>query len=212
MKVVVSTNPEQAGEILKLDRFIFRESLRLVDGEELRAEVYRIESSKRRIGLGGVKFPAVVQNSLLKLLEEPPPNVQIYLIVPSKYQLLPTIRSRLPIKTLPEVVEEDGLVEKLEREGIGIEGLLEELEQEELFPFQLPPNRWSGMEFLEFLKSKPTREQVKKFIYKLADGNLSRLSAEEWEGMGVGIQLLELYGDPEAVAQWLYLLTTQSQK
>jgi len=35
------------------------------------------------------------QNALLKLLEEPPPGITIFLIVPSIGQLLPTLRSRL---------------------------------------------------------------------------------------------------------------------
>jgi len=40
------------------------------------------------------------QNALLKILEEPPRNISIVLIGPSRSIFLPTIRSRLPMRTV----------------------------------------------------------------------------------------------------------------
>jgi len=47
-------------------------------------------------------FTPIVQNKLLKVIEEPPSKKEFILITPSKATILPTIRSRLPIVVLNE--------------------------------------------------------------------------------------------------------------
>jgi len=72
------------------------------------AEAYISESQTKYIVLGAKSFNAVSQNSLLKVLEEPPRNIEFIIISPTKSNLLPTVRSRLPIikgKTLHHTVE-----------------------------------------------------------------------------------------------------------
>jgi len=54
-------------------------------------------------------FTPLVQNKLLKVIEEPPPKKEFILITPSKATILPTIRSRLPIVTLNETREKEAL-------------------------------------------------------------------------------------------------------
>jgi len=61
------------------------------------AEAYISESQTKYIVLGAKSFNAVSQNSLLKVLEEPPRNIEFIIISPTKSNLLPTVRSRLPI-------------------------------------------------------------------------------------------------------------------
>jgi DNA polymerase-3 subunit delta' len=51
----------------------------------------------------------VVQNKLLKAIEEPPDRTDFILIVASKSTLLPTIRSRLPIVVMDEHEEREPL-------------------------------------------------------------------------------------------------------
>ncbi len=60
-------------------------------------EAYISESSTKYIVLAANNFNAVSQNSLLKVLEEPPRNIEFIIISPTKSNLLPTVRSRLPI-------------------------------------------------------------------------------------------------------------------
>ena len=55
------------------------------------------------------QFSDVVQNKLLKAIEEPPPNTDFILMLASKSTLLPTIRSRLPITVLDEHDEHEAL-------------------------------------------------------------------------------------------------------
>lgn len=56
------------------------------------------ESSLKTIILAGEKFNIEAQNALLKVLEEPPPNVKFILIAKHKSGILPTILSRLLVK------------------------------------------------------------------------------------------------------------------
>jgi len=61
------------------------------------AEAYISEEKTKYLILGSKSFGIEAQNSLLKLLEEPPRNIEFIIISPTKSNLLPTVRSRLPI-------------------------------------------------------------------------------------------------------------------
>ncbi len=61
------------------------------------AESYISESETKYLILGANNFNSTSQNSLLKALEEPPRNIEFIIISPSKSNLLPTVRSRMPI-------------------------------------------------------------------------------------------------------------------
>ena len=61
------------------------------------SEAYISESQVKYIILAALEFTSVAQNSLLKLLEEPPPHIELIIISPTKSNLLQTVRSRLPI-------------------------------------------------------------------------------------------------------------------
>ena len=74
------------------------------------AEAYISESQTKYIILGANTFNNVSQNSLLKVFEEPPRNIEFIIISPTKSNLLPTVRSRLPIikgETTHSVLELD---------------------------------------------------------------------------------------------------------
>lgn len=60
-------------------------------------ESYISESQTKYIILGASNFNTISQNALLKVLEEPPRNIEYIIISPSKSNLLPTVRSRLPL-------------------------------------------------------------------------------------------------------------------
>ena len=75
----------------------YEESFKLEHAKGVTAEAYISTSEVKYIILAAVDFNDVAQNSLLKLLEEPPTNIEFILISPTKSNLLPTVRSRLPI-------------------------------------------------------------------------------------------------------------------
>jgi len=67
---------------------------------------YLASEEHQVILLAGDQFSEVVQNKLLKVIEEPPPKKSFILLFRSKAAILPTIRSRLPIRILDEESEE----------------------------------------------------------------------------------------------------------
>jgi len=60
-------------------------------------ESYISESQTKYIILGAKNFNVISQNALLKVFEEPPRNIEYIIISATKSNLLPTVRSRLPI-------------------------------------------------------------------------------------------------------------------
>ena len=76
---------------------VVEESFKLEHAKAVLAEAYISESQTKYIVIGTYDFTEIAQNSLLKLLEEPPRNIEFIIITPSKSNLLPTVRSRLPI-------------------------------------------------------------------------------------------------------------------
>jgi DNA polymerase-3 subunit delta' len=68
------------------------------DAKAAIAEAYISEEKTKYIVLGAKTFNIYSQNALLKVLEEPPRNIAFVIIAPSKSVLLPTVRSRLPIR------------------------------------------------------------------------------------------------------------------
>lgn len=101
--ILISSNIE--AEISKLEVslapnrvVVFHEEKFLLEhAKAVVAESYISESATKYIILAASEFHSVSQNSLLKVLEEPPRNIEYIIISPTKSNLLPTIRSRLPI-------------------------------------------------------------------------------------------------------------------
>jgi len=67
------------------------------DAKEAAREAYIASDRAKAIILAAHTFNIPSQNSLLKLLEEPPANISFFIVTTSKSALLPTVRSRLPV-------------------------------------------------------------------------------------------------------------------
>ncbi|PID48340.1 MAG: DNA polymerase III subunit delta' [Proteobacteria bacterium] len=76
----------------------FRDDFLLEDAKAVVKEAYVAEKQTKILLLGANSFRIETQNSLLKILEEPPSHVMFVICVRSKTILLPTIRSRLPLR------------------------------------------------------------------------------------------------------------------
>lgn len=76
------------------------ENFLVSDANEVIAKAYLSSKEQIFICLASQTFSDVVQNRLLKIIEEPPKNKNFILITPLKSALLPTIKSRLPITVL----------------------------------------------------------------------------------------------------------------
>jgi len=77
--------------------FIEESDFKIEHAKAVINEAYISESQTKYIILGAKSFNAISQNALLKVLEEPPRNIEFIIITSTKSNLLPTVRSRLPI-------------------------------------------------------------------------------------------------------------------
>jgi len=79
------------------------------DAQQVIEKAYMASEETTVIILAAKIFSPIVQNKLLKIIEEPPAKKEFILITPSKSTILATIRSRLPITILSEDKGEEAL-------------------------------------------------------------------------------------------------------
>ena len=94
---------ERIVKIVKEDNFLVEDAALAIEKAYLASEETTV------IILAARLFSPIVQNKLLKVIEEPPPNKEFILITPSKATILATIRSRLPIQVLIDIVAQEEL-------------------------------------------------------------------------------------------------------
>jgi len=85
------------------------ETFRVSDAKVVLDKAYLASEEKTVIILAAVAFPPLIQNKLLKVIEEPPENKIFILLTESRSTILPTIKSRLPITVLSEAKTEETL-------------------------------------------------------------------------------------------------------
>lgn len=86
-----------------------KETFSVVDAKLVIEKAYMASEEITIIILAAKTFSPLVQNKLLKVIEEPPKNKEFILLTESKSTVLDTIKSRLPISILSEVKEEKEL-------------------------------------------------------------------------------------------------------
>ena len=153
-------------------------------------EAYIATSEKKYIFLCGSTFRKEAQNSLLKILEEPPRNVVFIIITNSKSSLLPTIYSRLSYKYLKKSI--------LKNESI------------------LDINKLDLKDIYNFLKenqkiSKQEAKEIVESILMKVNNQKIKLSHKELDFFSKSIKLLELNSRPINVLTTL-LLSLANQK
>ena len=94
------------------------------NAKEVITQAYVAESSPKMLVLMAKNFRHEAQNSLLKIIEEPPRNIYFLIATMSKNTLLQTIRSRLVL---------DNRLEKIARVSSGLN--LKRLELKEIYDF-----------------------------------------------------------------------------
>ena len=137
-------------------------------------EAYIASNDKKYIFLCGSTFRKEAQNSLLKVLEEPPRNVIFIIITNSKTSILPTIYSRIPYKNLRKsVLKTESSLN------------LEKLDLKDIYTF-LKDNQKI---------SKPEAKEVVESILLKVNSQKIKLSQKELDFFSKAIKLLELTQD-----------------
>ena len=153
-------------------------------------EAYIASNDIKYIFLCGATFRKEAQNSLLKVLEEPPRNVVFIIITNSKTSMLPTIYSRLPYKYLKKSL----------------------LKNESL----LNINKLDLKDIYNFLKenqkiSKNEAKDIVESILLKVNSQKIKLSHKELDFFSKSMKLLELNSRPINVLTTL-LLSLSNQK
>lgn len=86
-----------------------KETFSVVDAKLAIEKAYMASEEVTIIILAAKTFSPLVQNKLLKVIEEPPKNKEFIIVSESKSTILDTIKSRLPISVLSEMKEEQVL-------------------------------------------------------------------------------------------------------
>ncbi len=96
---LIPTLPKHHTRVIKNQE---KDEFQLAQAQQAIKEAYIATNEIKYIIICGGSFRNEAQNSLLKLLEEPPKNIVFIIITTSKSSLLPTILSRMPYKYLKQ--------------------------------------------------------------------------------------------------------------
>ncbi|MEJ2437807.1 MAG: DNA polymerase III subunit delta' [Sulfurovaceae bacterium] len=112
-QVVIAENIEESLELLEAQKIveiihkIYKEdSFALEDAKFAIEKAYITSVQTKVIIMASKSFSNIVQNKLLKVLEEPPKNTEFILITNQKSSILPTIKSRIPVNTIKSTQRE----------------------------------------------------------------------------------------------------------
>jgi len=161
------------------------ESFKIEHAKAVLAESYISESQTKYIILGASDLTDVAQNSLLKLLEEPPRNIEFIIISPTKSNLLPTVRSRLPI-----------LKVDTQHNKIRVELNLARLDYKEVFAFLKENSR---------IKKEEAKELVESLFHRATVVDMLILSPLQLENFDKAYRLLTLNSRPQSVLAMLLM-------
>jgi DNA polymerase-3 subunit delta' len=154
-------------------------------------EAYIATNETKYLLLAGSTFNLVAQNSLLKLIEEPPKNIVIIMITNSKSTILPTILSRMPYQ-----------IKKGQKQKNEFNFELKSISLASLYAFvqdNANINKQTAKEFVEFLLES---------AYK----NRFELNQKELDSFYKAIRLIELNSKPIYIITTLLLMLLQKKQ
>lgn len=169
---------------------VTEESFKLEHAKAVLAEAYISASQTKYIIIGAKDLTDVAQNSLLKLLEEPPPHIEFIIISPTKSNLLPTVRSRLPI-----------LKVDTNREMQVIELNLARVDYKELFTFLKAHAR---------IKKEDAKNVVQALFYRATVVDKLILTPLQLENFDKAYRLINLNARPQSVLAMLLMSFIQT--
>ena len=155
-----------------------RDEFLIDDAKSVIHEAYLTSDTIKYLILKANKFNLASQNTLLKILEEPPENIIFIIITKHKASLLPTVKSRLPI-------EVDGDFSEI----IDISMDIKKLDLQTIYNFIQKNKRIHKDDARVFIQSLLVRQ--------LESDRL--LSLESLELFDQGVKLLNLNSNPQTV-------------
>ncbi len=195
-QIVVTDNFEKSLEFFK-ERIkpgylhIFqRDEFKVEDAKDAIKEAYIAAEKEKYIVLAAQKYNIYSQNTLLKILEEPPSKVVFVVITKAKSSLLPTIRSRLPIVSLKK--------EKKELFDIDVK----DIDLKYVYSFLQESKK---------MQRDEAKEVIKALLKSSFESNL-KLKEEELDQFAKAIRLLELNSNIQNVLTTLFLIILEAKR
>ncbi|QOY51470.1 DNA polymerase III subunit delta' [Candidatus Sulfurimonas baltica] len=172
---------ERLSQELKPNRVVgfIEDDFKIEHAKAVVAEAYISEAQTKYIIIGSSSFTNVAQNSLLKVLEEPPKNIEFIIISPTKSNLLPTVRSRLPI-----------VKGKIIHSVQNIELNLAKIDYAEVFAFLKANAR---------ITKSDAKTLVEALYYRATVVDMLILSISQLDNFDRAYRLLELNSRPQSV-------------
>lgn len=164
----------------------------LEDAKKVVKEAYIAESEEKILILCAKGYRIEAQNSLLKILEEPPRNIVFILIAPTKTIFLPTIRSRLGLEELK-------IPPKNTHSGLDIARLDEKI----VYEFVHARTRIGKIELKELVQNITTEAILEHGLV---------FSSKELDHFSTLLSLCELNSRPQAILFSLLLTIMQRQR
>lgn len=189
--ILISTDKEseflRIKEELKPNRVVgfIEDEFKIEHAKAVIAEAYISESETKYIVLGANNFNNVSQNALLKILEEPPRNIELIIISSTKSNLLPTVRSRMPIVKGEKIHALQEIELNLLRVNYG-----------EVFDFLKKHAR---------VKKSEAKALVEALYYRATVIDKLMLSASQLQNFDRAYRLLELNSRPQSVLSQLIM-------
>ncbi len=153
-------------------------------------EAYIASNETKYIFLCGESFGIEAQNSLLKVLEEPPRNIIFVIITSSKNSILPTVLSRLEVKYL----KTKKLLHEFELD-------LRNLELKDIYRYLKENQRISKHE---------AKEVIESILYS-ANKNRIQLNSKQLQSFSTAMKLLELNSRPISILTTVLLNLLQKR-
>jgi len=138
-----------------------KQTFRVEDAKLAIEKAYMASKAETVIVLAAKEFPPLIQNKLLKVIEEPPPHISFILVTLSKATILSTIRSRLPITILRD---------KQEAEAFELD--MEHLDLASVYAFVQKHKRLINKAEAKMLVEKISKEAMKTQRYNLDEKTL----------------------------------------
>ena len=166
----------------------FEDNFKIEHAKLVAQEAYISESQTKYIIIAAFEFTTVAQNSLLKILEEPPTNIEFIIISPTKSNLLPTVRSRLPVQKREHTHTQEILAINLAR-----------IEYKEIFTFLKEHARVSKNE---------AKALIEGLFYRAIVADKLILSQKQLDNFDMAYRLLDLNSRPQSVFAMLLMSFT----
>ena len=97
-RAVITNDIDKFLQEINAWEIIRKDEIKTEDVAYIKQKAYIADKDKRVIVIAAEKFNVYAQNALLKLIEEPPKNIDFLIVTKSKHSLLDTILSRVIIE------------------------------------------------------------------------------------------------------------------